>query len=81
MGECIVDPTRHQFGDRHDRLYPNTKPGYVAESHHPCAWTREQVVTQAQRAFVFPAATERARNLLGELDVSSAPGRACWSWC
>lgn len=82
VGERIVDPTRHQFDDRHDLLYSIVEPGYVAESYHPCAWTREQVIAEAQRAFVFPdAATTWARNLLHELDAVPDSDRARWSWC
>jgi len=82
VGEHIVDPTRHQFDDRHELLYPLNAPGYIAESYHPCAWTREQVVDEAQRAFIFPeAATLGARNLLRELEALPAPEVARWSWC
>lgn len=82
VGEYIVDPTRHQFDDRHDLLYPLAAPGYAGQNYHPCQWTREQVVAEAQRAFVHPAAaTAWARNLLGELEAVPGPQHARWSWC
>lgn len=52
-----IDPTRHQFDDRHDLTYPIADAdGYVSEATYPALWTREQVIAEAERAFACPAA-------------------------
>ena len=69
-----VDPTRNQFDDRHDLLYDGDDPDYVAEQRYPCAWTAEQVVTEAQRAFVYTDAAEQwARPMVADLAAVDIP--------
>ena len=55
--EVRIDPTRHQFDGEPHLTHPiGTHPGYVAEESYPALWSREDVIAEAQRAFMLPSA-------------------------
>lgn len=71
-----VDPTRHQFDDRHDLVYAICEGDlYVAAATYPSAWTRDLAVAEAVRAFAWPAAAHLwVMPLLDELEAVARIG-------
>jgi len=57
MDGVRIDPTRHQFEDTHELLYPvaDEHPGrYLDRYTWPSAWTREQAMAEGARVFIDP---------------------------
>lgn len=53
-----IDPTRHQFEDTHDLVYPADGAldagRYVDEHVWDSLWTREQAIAEGERIFIDP---------------------------
>ncbi len=67
MDQVRIDPTRHQFEDVHDLLYPvaSERPGrYLDRYTWPSAWTREQAMAEGARVFID---ADYGRTWVGEL--------------
>lgn len=80
MDTWRIDPTRHQFEDVHDLLYPVAgadEGRYVDQYVWSSAWTRAQAAEEGARVFIHPDYGRSWVNELTEALLLASVGSAC----